>query len=134
MSTTSSTTNSEKYRNSDWLQKQYIQQDKTQAEIAEICGCSIATISRWLAKFDIAKTQTAQFGLQTDGYEQWKCEAGSGSADTVTVHRLLATLQVDSLSELDGKHVHHKNRVGWYNTLTNIEVLTPAEHRERHRR
>ncbi|WP_149799238.1 helix-turn-helix domain-containing protein [Halorubrum xinjiangense] len=131
MSSTQNTT-SRQYRNAEWLEAQYIEKDRTQAEIASICGCCPSTISKWLDKFDIEKTEVAQFGLQTDGYEQWKCEAGPGKADTVTVHRLMATLKVDDLSELDGKEVHHKSGVEWHNTLDNVEILIPSEHRQRH--
>jgi len=69
--------------------------------------------------------------MTLQGYERWRCQA-SGTSDEVAVHRLLATLKVDELSELDGKHVHHKSGVEWHNTLDNIEVLTPKEHRKRH--
>jgi hypothetical protein len=41
-------------------------------------------------------------------------------------------LKIDDLDELDGKHVHHKSGVEWHNTLENVEVVTPTEHRERH--
>jgi hypothetical protein len=39
---------------------------------------------------------------------------------------------VDGLSELDGKHVHHKNEISWYNTVENLEVVPPEEHRKIH--
>jgi len=125
-------TESKKYRNPEWLSNQYIGKDRTQAEIANICGCSQGAISKWCAKFDLEKTNPAQFGLQTDGYEQWRCAAGDGPADTVTVHKLLATLQIDDLDELDGMEIHHQSGVPWDNRESNLEVLTPAEHRERH--
>ena len=125
-------TSEEQYKNADWLEQQYVAKDRSQAEIAAECGVSQRTISNWCAKFDIKKPETAQFGRQTDGYEQWKCEAGPGSADTVLVHRLLATLKVDDLSELDGMEIHHKNGRKRDNRLENIEVLSPAEHRQRH--
>jgi len=121
-----------KYKDSEWLQEQYVEQDRSQVEIAEECGVSDMTIHRWREKFGIENPETAQFGIQTDGYEQWKCESGPAPADSVTVHRLLATLKVDELSELEDKHVHHKSGVEWHNTLANVEVLTPAEHSERH--
>lgn len=121
-----------KYKDEQWLREQYLENDRTQEDIASECGVSHMTIQYWRDKFDIEKTNPAQFGIQTDGYEQWKCEAGPGEADTVLVHRLLATLQVDELSELEGKHAHHKNGRRRHNTLENIEVVTPAEHSKIH--
>jgi len=120
------------YKNEEWLQEQYIENERTQESIASECGVSDTTIHRWRKKFDIGEPTTAQFGIQTDGYEQWMCEAGVGKADTVLIHRLLATLQVEELGELDGKHVHHKSSIPWYNTPENIEIVTPEEHREIH--
>lgn len=120
------------YKDAEWLQEQYIEKDRTQESIAAECGVSGATIHYWRDKFDIGEPETAQFGMQTDGYAQWKCEVGPGKADTVLVHRLLATLKVDELSELEGKHVHHKSGVQWHNTLENVEIVTPAEHGEIH--
>jgi hypothetical protein len=90
------------------------------------------TIHRWREKFGIENPETAQFGIQTDGYEQWRCESGAAPADSVTVHRLLATLKVDELSELGGMHVHHESGVPWDNRLENLSVLTPSEHQGRH--
>ncbi|SNR60455.1 Homeodomain-like domain-containing protein [Halorubrum ezzemoulense] len=122
-----------KYKDEQWLREQYLENDGTQEEIASECGVSDSTIHRWRDRFGIDKTHPAQFGIQTDGYEQWKCEAGTGKADTVTVHRLLATLKIDDLSELDGKEVHQKSGE-WHNTIGNIEVLTSEEHSQRHAR
>lgn len=121
----------EQYKDAEWLEQQYVAKDRSQAEIAAECGVSASTISRWRNKFDIEKPDTAAFDTSTNGYERWRCQAGGGY-DEVPVHRLLATLKVDELSELDGKHVHHKSGVKWQNTLENIEVLTPAEHNKRH--
>lgn len=120
------------YKDAEWLQAEYVEKDRTQESLAEECGVSRMTIYRWRKKFDIQKPETAQFGMQTDDYEQWKCEVGAGSADSVTVHRLLATLKVDDLAELDGKHVHHANRIPWDNRLENLEVVSPEEHGKIH--
>jgi len=131
MSTTQSA-NREQYKNDEWLHEQYVENGYSQAKIATNCGVSRPTISYWCDKLEIEKPPTvATFDMTLQGYERWRCQA-SGTSDEVAVHRLLATLKVDELSELDGKHVHHKSGVEWHNTLDNIEVLTPKEHRKRH--
>jgi hypothetical protein len=132
MSTTQDATEDKRYRNPKWLREQYVENGCSVTEIADTCGVSGSTINRWCEKFDIKKPETAQFGIQTGEYEQWMCEAGPGKADTVLVHRLLATLKVDELSDLDGMHVHHESEVPWDNRLDNLHVLTPSEHRCRH--
>jgi transposase len=47
------------YKNKEWLERQY--QNHTQKEIADKCGVSRATISRWLGKFNI---ETRSPGVQ----------------------------------------------------------------------
>jgi len=115
-----------KYKNEQWLRREWKKKNRTQKDIGEECGVSDSTIYRWRKRHGITKPG-ASLNMQSRGYEQWKCEKGD-SADTVLVHRLLATLQVDDLDELEGKHVHHKKNIPWLNTPENIEVVTPAEH------
>jgi len=123
--------NNKRYRDAEWLQEQYIEKDRTQKEIADKCGVSASTINRWRNKFGIEKAGMATLDTDKQGYERWRCRAG-GTYDEVLAHRLLATLKVDELSELDGMHVHHESGVPWDNRLENLHVLTPAEHRHRH--
>ena len=140
MSTTQSTTgidvsnriNKKKYQEKNWLESQYHDLGQTQAEIAEICGCSRSTIGYWIKKLDLQKPESATFSYNGKGYEQWRCREGE-KIQSVLVHRLLATLKVDELDELDGKHIHHKSHIPWLNTLEGIEVMEPSEHREHHR-
>jgi DNA-binding CsgD family transcriptional regulator len=41
-----------------WLREQYVENEKTTIEIADICNCSAATVSRWLEKHDISTRGT----------------------------------------------------------------------------
>ena len=43
------------YQNKNWLHEQYIQKDLSTYKIAEIYGCSPATIWRWVNKFKFVK-------------------------------------------------------------------------------
>lgn len=61
------------------------------------------------------------------GYEQLYCRG-----DTSLHHRLLATLLVDNIEELRGKHVHHNNEIPWDNRLGNLTIMTPGEHNKEH--
>lgn len=130
---TAQTTTEEKYKDADWLEQQYLKQDRFQSDIANQCGVSRTTISRWCDRHSLEKTAIAQYGEQTDGYMQWKCKVGSDSADTVLTHRLLATLLLDDVSELESKEVHHKSSCKIDNRVDNLEVVTPEEHRLRHK-
>lgn len=52
-----------RYRDEDWLREQYVENDYTITEIADMCDCNSSTISNWLGRFDI-----------DTGYEQNKVE------------------------------------------------------------
>lgn len=146
MSTTQNTTGTvepnrtteKKYQDKEWLQEQYREIGRTQAEIAKIAGCSERTIREWMKKFEIEtrnsgrpQEEYATYRTNYKGYERWRSQSGE-SLKNVAVHRLLATLKVDDLEELDGKHIHHKSHIPWLNTLEGIEVMEPSEHREHH--
>lgn len=80
---------------------------------------------------EAVRVNYAQFRTSYRGYEQWRSYNGDGE-DTVKIHRLMATLLVDSIQDLDGMDVHHKNDVSWDNRLENLEVMTPDEHHKHH--
>ena len=61
MSTTQATTE-EKYKDADWLEQQYLKQDHFQSDIANQCGVSRTTISRWCDRHSLEKTAIAQYG------------------------------------------------------------------------
>jgi len=137
--TTNSTTTDLRYRDPEFLRQKYEVEGLSQAEIAELCDCTSSTISDWLQRFGIdtrsyaerASDRPANFSTSVNGYERWQCHGGE-SNDSVYVHRLLATLEVEDLSELDGQHVHHKNHCPFDNQPENIEVLSPEQHAKRH--
>lgn len=134
----SNETTEKKYRDRDWLVYQYHELGRTQAEIAELCGCSHQTIYNWMDKLEIKTRgrgrpqEYASYRNRPDNYTEWRCWVG-GTEESVSVHRLLATLKVDNLDELGGKHVHHKSHIPWLNTLEGIEVMEPSEHRKHHK-
>lgn len=65
------------------------------------------------------------------GYESWR--DGSGGSETVVkVHRLMASLLVDELSDLDGMHVHHENSITWDNRFDNLTVKPVHDHHKDH--
>ncbi|UPV73729.1 HNH endonuclease [Halorussus limi] len=137
--TESSTDTTEpKYRDEEFLREAYCEKGLSQREIAARCGCSRGAIRHHMDKFDISPRSTrspsdrpANFDTKENGYERWRCQAGE-TDDYVYVHRLLATLKVDDLSELEGMHVHHKDGHPFDNRPDNIEVVSPAEHRQKH--
>lgn len=49
-----------KYRDKDWLYKQYIEEKKTQKEISKICQVHPETIRRWMNRFSIPKKSQSE--------------------------------------------------------------------------
>lgn len=46
-------TRDERLEDADWLEARYIEEQRTRAEIAELCDCSKKTVSRWLQRHGI---------------------------------------------------------------------------------
>lgn len=82
------------------------------------------------AAHEAARNDYAQFRTTLRGYEAWR--DGVGERASVKHHRLLATLLVGDVDDLDGMHVHHKNGLSWDNRLDNLAVVTPEEHLQLH--
>lgn len=147
------------YKDSEWLREKYVGEQRSIADLADECGVAKSTIRHWLKKFNIpirGKSEAGKirarehphtteagakalsrnrsihpniFTHKGKGYEVIQCGVDKKQ---IHHHRLLSTLLVDDLSELDGKHVHHKDEIPWLNYLDGLEVVTPKEHKQRH--
>lgn len=117
------------------LEELYVEQGLTQKQVGERLGCSQKVVAYWMDKHDMdtrGYTGCNHVPYRTDqkGYGWWQHHY-DGSNHSIGVHRLLMTLEYD-LSEFEGKHVHHKNRIPWDNRPENLELLTHSEHRQEH--
>lgn len=141
-----------KYKDRKWLKEKYIDEQRSIADLANECGVAKTTITHWLKKFgigvrsqsDAAKIRAKRYVhtipdneklhptfYNRRGYEVIKCGVNDKHVEH---HRLLATLLVDDLSELDGMHVHHENGVRWDNRLENLGILSVSDHTKEHHR
>nr|ADE29264.1 regulatory protein [uncultured virus] len=42
-----------RYRDEEWLREQYLERGQTMREIADMCGCSQTTVSKWINRHGI---------------------------------------------------------------------------------
>ena len=124
------------YRNEAWLREQYVEQGRTQAEIADECSVDQSTIHGWLHRHGI---NTRRRGKRLDerpayyrtnperGYESWEVTE-NGTSKTVKVHRLAAVAWF-GYEAVVGNEIHHENGVPWDTRESNIEPLPTDEHR-----
>lgn len=88
----------------------------------------------WKLAAQARRVPYARFETKTDGYEHWEARDGSGGHARVYVHQLLAVADGADPHDLFGgvKQIHHTNRIPWDNRPANLEVVTTAEHADRH--
>lgn len=62
-----------RYRDKEWLEDQYINQEKTAIQISEICKCNNSTIGNWLKIFNIKIRSQSNIMKNKfkQGYKQW---------------------------------------------------------------
>jgi len=125
----------------EWLREKYHDEGLTLAEVADEAGIESAEailaqmqhhgIER-RAKWDhLEKSVRCRTSRARNGYEQIAFTAHNGDTHYYDVHRLVAIGEW-GLEKVAGMHVHHKNGIRWDNRPSNLELLTPEEHRELH--
>lgn len=132
----------EPYKDADRIRELYYGEKMTQKEVAEEFGCHLATVKRWMNRHGIEtrshmeavknrwRLEPAEFVTGKDGYEFHRTNY-EGERLQFRHHRLLA-VALYGFDSVKDKHVHHKSGVEWDNRHSNLELLTPSEHSNRH--
>ena len=132
------------YREEDTLRRLYHDERLSTFEIAERFGVEHSTISKWMKRNDVEPRSTSEAqSNRTDllkspacyitderGYSLWRTQHND-EQHTVYVHRL-AAVAWNGFDAVAKKDVHHKNGIKWDNRESNLEPLTPSQHRKRH--
>jgi len=133
----------EKYKDSEWLRREYHENDRTMVEMGDELGVDSGTISYWMEKHDIdtydqgRNKRTPGMNLRVNGsdYLEWWNHIHEHSEvvrrETCRVHRLVAVAEYGFDAVADSV-VHHKNGVKWDNRPGNLEVLDAGEHATHH--
>jgi thymidylate synthase ThyX len=143
----------------DWLKQKYQIQNLMIAEIAELAGCSAATVGKWLGRYGLAKGMgqgmsgrrpwnkgrkykagwkhtaktKALLSHQKQGQNNpaWKGHQATIQAGRLRANKLYPTEVCESCGVNPG-HRHHKDRNTLNNVRGNIEFLCPPCHNKRH--
>lgn len=60
-----------KYRDADWLRREYLEKERPLSDIADECGCELSTVWWWLQEHDIETRPRGASGVGED-HQQWK--------------------------------------------------------------
>jgi predicted transcriptional regulator len=105
----------------------------SQSDIAEICDCSVALVSKQMKKRGIPTRRSAggmpQLYTRKQAGHEYLTTGGCG--DDVPLHRLLA-VAVFGFDAVSDTVVHHKNKIPWDNRPTNLECMSNGEHTSHH--
>lgn len=131
------------YQDYETMYDLYVEQELSAYEIADQMPVTPRTINTWLHQLDIPVRDKSEskiiagrryhlpsFETYSLGYERWETFY-KDERFMAKVHRLLAVAEY-GFDAVKDKHVHHKNGIPWDNRADNIELVTPAEHREYH--
>jgi uncharacterized protein YjcR len=122
-----------RYHDEDVLRELYWEKGMSLKEIGEKFDTGSTTINTWMKKNGIDRRTAAQdkpvhYRTDDSGYERWRHNT-NGIKYGVAVHRLVKVAE-EGLEAVKGMEVHHKNRIPWDNRPSNLELVTPQEHRE----
>jgi len=133
-----------KHLSKQWLRERYFGDEMSVPEMAELVDVCPQTIYDAMDQRGIdrdasrygykSRVEYATYYLDDQGYPRWQAkgrEDGERVTDNIHVHRLLAIAE-HGVDAVIGKHVHHKNEVEWDNRPSNLELLSPGEHRTEH--
>lgn len=130
-----------KYRDEDWLRREYIDHQRSTYVIAEECNVSPSTIQRWLSVYNIPirdpprEREDGVCCYITDNNYHLVCIGDK----TVSIHQLVALLKGTPASLVFGNGgatvaCHHANGCPLDNRLSNVQPMDWAAHSAFHRR
>lgn len=133
------------YRDEAWLREKYEDEGMWMSDIADLCGCSISTVSRWMDRFGIEKRPQGMsirkpgvtLEMGSAGRMKWHGTYGRDGEKidySFYAHRLLAIAEYGVDAVTPDVDAHHKNGIPWDNRPDNIELLPRDEHGELHSR
>jgi len=124
------------YKDKDWLEVQYWDNQLSLDEMANKAGVHRGTIHKWMKKLGVDRRTAydeqgyASITVNKNGYIVWEHHDGESKCK-IRVHRLLAVAEY-GFEAVCGKDVHHTTDIPWDNRPSALELLSREEHARLH--
>lgn len=131
----------EPYRDPDLLEQLYWEDGLSLEDISDVLNCGSSTVHNWMKEHDIKRKKPDNEKLPAPRTPPHHCGDGGyeiiehgydGETYRTQHHRLVAVAE-HGLDAVEGKYVHHKNKIPWDNRVDNLELMEPDEHTAHHR-
>ena len=124
------------YDNKKVIESMYVERRMSTTEIASGLNTSASTISRRLKEFNIpSRKRTSEVNGNTISSHNLLKFNIDGEYYSVRKHRMVAyahrLIDFDDLFSPE-PHIHHKNGIGWINSVENLKPVTSSEHARIH--
>jgi hypothetical protein len=121
----------------DRLREKYHGQVMSLSEIAEEWDTGSSTIHSWMDRHGIETRKSTHekpvhFRTEDRGYEVWRYDNGE-TQHKIRVHRLASVAWFGFDEVTEATVVHHKDRIPWHNSESNVELLSREQHQDRHK-
>ena len=123
----------ERYKDKDWMKKQYIDKHLTQQKIAEMLGgVSVRTVRFWIKKHGLQRGDSgALYGAENHNFKGDDIKVSSGYTRT---HDVYVKKNKCMLCDMEGEtQIHHDDRNPIHAENDNLMELCPDCHRSIHR-
>ena len=120
------------YHDPDVLEKLYHEDGLSLTQIGDKYDVDFTTIHYHMEKHEIERRDPRERGpptmfMDSHGYEMFK-NVHDNETFRFLHHRLIAVAEY-GLEAVKDNHVHHKNGLRWDNRPSNLDPMSPSEHR-----
>jgi hypothetical protein len=121
------------YRNQEWLEQKWVNENLTGKKISELLGCEKHTVLLWARKFGLKPHRpggwTGGRFIDKSGYTKVWCPGHPSKKKNgyVPEHRLIMEKYIGRYLE-KWEEVHHVNGIKDDNRIENLELLPRLEH------
>ncbi len=119
--------------NREWLIEYYVERRKSKAKIAKLAGCSATTVGQALNRLGIEREETSPDLTPTSPLRGFRATKDEETQQVMYARaRRLVPPGPCVVCGKVGKHINHKDRNPWNNSLENLERVCVKCHNQQH--